>query len=205
MTSTQTVRRPAAAHLARTAGVARPALAAVPLVAPLVAPLAARLAASLLALLATLLGAACTIPTVTPGEGREAVLVRWGPPTARYALPAGAERLEYATGPFGRMTWMIDLDAGGRVVASSQVLNEAHFADFQGRAPGMSQAALLRELGTPGQRQGAGLMGGELWSWRYPTNDCLWFQVTIDTAGDKVRAAGYGIDPICDARTNDRN
>ena len=157
------------------------------------------------ALLSALLGAACSVPTVTPGEAREALLARWGQPTARYALPAGAERLEYATGPYGRMTWMIDLDARGRVVASSQVLNEAHFADFQGRAPGMSQGALLRELGTPGQRQHAGLMGGELWSWRYPTNDCLWFQVSIDIAADKVRAAGYGIDWTCDARSADRN
>ena len=84
------------------------------------------------------------------------------------------------------------------------MLNESHFADFQGRAPGMSRAALLRELGTPGERKGAGLMGGELWSWRYPTNDCLWFQVTLDTDTDQVRAAGYGIDPRCDALSGDR-
>lgn len=195
--TTQTVRRPAAlspraSSVAGAAGAARSALfSALP-------------AALLAALLAAFLGAACTVPTVTPGEAREAVLSRWGQPTARYPMSAGAERLEYATGPFGRTTWMIDVDAGGRVSAAAQVLNEAHFADFQGRAPGMSRAALLRELGTPGQRQHAGLMGGELWSWRYPTNDCLWFQVTLDTAADKVRAAGYGIDWTCDAPTADR-
>ena len=151
------------------------------------------------------LTAACAMPTVSAGEAREGVLSRWGAPTARYAMSGGAERLEYATGPFGRMTWMIDIDAGGRVTASSQVLNEAHFADFQGRAPGMSRAALLRELGRPGEVMGAGLRGGELWSWRYPTNDSLWFQVEIDTAADKVRAGGYGIDWVCDARTGERN
>jgi hypothetical protein len=157
------------------------------------------------ALAAALWVGACALPTVGTGEPRDSVLARWGPPTARYAMGGGAERLEYASGPYGRMTWMIDVDAGGRVTGASQVLNEAHFADFQGRAPGMSRAELLRELGRPGEVKGAGLMGGELWSWRYPTNDCLWFQVTLDTAADKVRAAGYGIDPRCDAATGDRH
>jgi hypothetical protein len=164
-----------------------------------------RAAQSVLAMATALLAAACAMPTVGTGEARESVLTRWGQPSARYAMTAGAERLEYASGPYGRTTWMIDIDAGGRVTAASQVLNEAHFADFQGRAPGMSRAALLRELGRPGEVTGAGLMGGELWSWRYPTNDCLWFQVTLDTAADKVRAAGYGIDRRCDAATGDRN
>lgn len=150
------------------------------------------------------LAGACGLPPLAPGQARDAVLAAWGPPTARYVLPAGAERLEYASGPFGRTTWMVDLDAGGSVTRSTQVLNEAHFAEFQGRAPGMGRAELLSTLGTPGERKGAGLMGGELWSWRYPTNDCLWFQVTLDTA-DQVRAAGYGIDPRCDAPSADRS
>ena len=153
---------------------------------------------------AALITAGCTTAPAA-GQAREAVLAAWGQPTARYPVAAGGERLEYASGPFGRVTWMVDLDAAGRVAGSTQVLNEAHFADFQGRAPGMSRDQLLRELGTPGERKGAGLMGGELWSWRYPTNDCLWFQVTIDTAADKVRAAGYGIDWRCDAGRGDRS
>ena len=147
----------------------------------------------------------CGTPPVQVGLAREAVLAGWGLPTARYAMAAGAERLEYATGPFGRTTWMIDIDAGGRVSAAQQVLNESHFAAFQARAPGLSRAELLRTLGTPGERHGAGLIGGEVWSWRYPTNDCLWFQVGIDTDADKVRDAGYGIDWRCDARSNDRS
>jgi hypothetical protein len=146
----------------------------------------------------------CGTPTPQPGQAREAVLATWGPPTARHPLTGGAERLEYASGPFGRITWMIDLDAGGRVTVARQVLNEAHFAVFQGSAPGMSRAALLRELGTPGERRGVGRFGEELWSWRYPTNDCLWFQVVLDPVADKVVSSGYGIDPACDA-PSDRN
>jgi hypothetical protein len=165
-----------------------------------------RVAAIALALAAVLF-AGCAQTPPAAGEPRDAVLARWGTPTGRHALPAGGERLEYASGPFGRTTWMIDLDAAGRVTAARQVLNEAHFAEFSeavARAPGMSRAELLRTLGTPGERRGAGLVGGEVWSWRYPTNDCLWFQVSIDTAADRVRSAGYGIDWTCDAGTGDR-
>ncbi len=157
-----------------------------------------------LAMAALWTAAGCALPPTQPGLAREAVLAAWGPPSARHVLAEGAERLEYASGPFGRTTWMLDLDTGGRLATARQVLNEAHFAEFQARAPGLSRAELLRTLGTPGDRKGAGLRGGELWSWRYPTNDCLWFQVTLDTAVDKVRDAGYGIDPRCDG-SNDRN
>jgi hypothetical protein len=148
---------------------------------------------------------ACMVAPPAPGQPRDAVFAAWGTPTARYAMPAGAERLEYATGPFGRTTWMVDVDAGGRVTGARQVLGEAHFAEFQGRAPGMSRDELLRTLGRPGERHGAGLKGGETWSWRYPTNDCLWFQVTVDTAANVVRDAGYGIDWRCDARSDSRS
>ncbi len=150
--------------------------------------------------LVALASAACAPVPPAPGEARDAVVARWGAPTARYTLPAG-ERLEYATGPFGRTTWMIDLDAGGRVTGARQVLNEAHFAAFQARAPGMSRDELLRTLGTPGERQRVGWRNDEVWSWRYPTNDCLWFQVTIDLAANTVRDAGYGIDWTCDKPT----
>jgi len=163
------------------------------------------LSTALAGLAAGALVGGCAPPMVNPGEARDAVLSRWGAPTARYAMSGGAERLEYASGPFGRTTWMIDLDAAGRVTASAQVLDTANFADFQGRAPGMSRGQLLRALGTPGEVKGAGLRGGELWSWRYPTNDCLWFQVELDTAADQVRSAGYGIDPRCDVASGDRN
>ena len=60
-------------------------------------------AAAIVAALGTALSlSGCAVPTVTSGEGREAVLARWGTPTARYRMPSGGERLEYASGPFGR-------------------------------------------------------------------------------------------------------
>jgi len=77
------------------------------------------------------------------------------------------------------------------------VLTEANFQQFQARAPGMSRDELLRTLGRPGEVKSGGRQGGEVWSWRYPTNDCLWFQSSIGPDGI-VRDGVVGIDPMCD-------
>ena len=153
-----------------------------------------------LALAAVLAGCAAAPPA--PGSAAPAVLARWGAPTARYMLAGGGERLEYASGPYGRTTWMVDIDAAGRVVQSRQVLSEAEFLALQ-QAGAVDRAELLRRIGTPGETRHGGRMGGEIWSWRYPTNDCLWFQVTLDAAG-RVGGSGYGIDPRCDAPNDAR-
>ena len=121
------------------------------------------------------LGACAPLPPA-PGLARADLIQTWGAPTARYALEAGAERLEYASGPFGRTTWMVDVDAAGRVTRARQVLNEAEFLAVQS-APVLNRHDILRWLGTPGERRPGGWAGGEVWSWRYPTNDCLWLSL----------------------------
>jgi hypothetical protein len=151
--------------------------------------------------LAVALLSGCALPPPAPGSGREDVLRTWGRPTARYGLPAG-ERLEYATGPNGRTTWMIDVDGAGRVVRSRQVLNELEFEAVQ--AASLTAEQLLHRLGTPGERRGGGYAGGQVWSWRYPTNDCLWFQASVADDG-RVTSSAYGIDPACDARDTGRD
>jgi hypothetical protein len=150
----------------------------------------------LLPLLVCLQLDACAAPVPTEGSSTQEVLKAWGPPTATYPLDGGARRLEFASGPYGRTTWMVDVDAMGRVIQSRQVLNEAAFFQVQ-LQPGLSRDALLRWLGTPGERRGA-RGGGETWSWRYPTNDCLWFQVSLG-ADALMQGASFGIDPSCDA------
>ncbi|CAD5373691.1 conserved exported hypothetical protein [Rubrivivax sp. A210] len=147
-------------------------------------------------LMLTLLLGACAVAPPPLGSGRDEVLRARGQPSARYALPGGGERLEYATGPYGRTTWMIDLDAAGRVTGARQVLSEAEFLAVQS-APGLTREALLRWIGRPGERRHGGRPGGEVWSWRYPTNDCLWFQASVTDDG-LVSSAAYGIDPRCD-------
>jgi hypothetical protein len=142
----------------------------------------------------------CAVVAPPAGTLQAEVLQRWGPPTARYTLPEGGQRLEYATGPFGKSTWMLDLDAGGpsgRLIRTQQVLTSESLQAFQGLAPGLSRNELLRALGTPGNRRGGGRQGGEVWSWRFETNECLWFQVSIGHDG-LVRDGGFYPDPACD-------
>jgi hypothetical protein len=138
-----------------------------------------------------------------PGSSQAELLQRWGSPTARYGLPDGATRLEYASGPYGRTTWMVDVDRDGRVLQSRQVLNEAEFLRVQSDTT-LTREGLLRWLGTPGERRHGGWQGGEVWSWRYPTNDCLWFQSSIAADG-RVTGSAYGIDPRCDVPTDPRS
>ena len=138
-------------------------------------------------------------PPLRAGMTESEVSEMLGRQTARYDMGQGVVRLEYAKGPMGRETFMVDMDGSGRSIAWQQVLNESHFLEFQQRGPGMPRAELLRTLGSPGQRRAGGWMGGEVWSWRYPTNDCLWFQVTLGNDG-RVRDGGYNIDPACDFR-----
>jgi hypothetical protein len=181
---------------------------------------------------------ACAVPRVSPkalqsGLSEADVQARFGTPSGRHALPGGGVRLEYATGPMGRETWMIDLDAQGRVSGWHQALEEARLHAFQARAPGLAIDELLRTLGRPAERHGVARVAGrpgEIWSWRYVTNECLWYQVSIarvDPAppGDsspfggqagqarpsgqsdsrRVVDAGFGIDPRCDMRDSSRS
>ena len=152
------------------------------------------------ALAATVLLGACgsiLAPPVLPGQTEAQVLASQGQPTGRYPLASGAQRLEYARGPAGRSTWMVDVDASGRVQSAVQVLDAAHFDQVQ---PGLPADALLRLLGRPAHRQ-AEWQGRQTWSWRYETHDCLWFRVTLTAAGLVQDGGAYMTDPACDAHT----
>jgi hypothetical protein len=156
-----------------------------------------------LAGIAVLAAAACGTyrpQDVKPGMGEAEVAALIGRPTGRYAGPNGQTRVEFATGPYGRVTWMVDLDASGKVIdAPEQVLNEAYFSWIQQNARDRDSKWLLYNLGRPSEVMRLGWIGGQVWSWRYPTFDCLWFQVTVNDDGSLRDAGGYGIDPRCDA------
>ena len=144
---------------------------------------------------------ACTSPPAVNAPVTE-VLKTWGRPTAIYALQPAGQRLEYASGPFGRTTWMVDVDAAGRVSQARQVLSEAEFFKLQS-APGLVRDDVLRWIGAPGEWRGA-RGGGQTWSWRYPTHDCLWFQLSLDPQG-LVQGSGFFVDPVCDAPNESHN
>jgi hypothetical protein len=154
-------------------------------------------------IVATTTLAACALtPPLQTGQGEAEARLRFGEPTGRHALGGGGTRLEFATGPMGRDTWMVDLDVQGRVTTWHNALDEWRLHALQQRLaqpPVMTRDELLRTLGRPGERGSGGwLAGGELWTWRYPTNDCLLFQATLGADGS-VRDAGFNIDPRCEA------
>ena len=134
-------------------------------------------------------------PVARPGQTEADVRAAMGEPTGRYALPDGQQRLEYAKGPYGRTTWMVDLDAAGRVAATRQVLTEATFAQVRN---GMTRDELLLLLGRPADKAGE-FMNRQTWSWRYPTYDCLWARVTLTAEGRVWGGASFLPDPRCDA------
>lgn len=143
--------------------------------------------------------AGCATPGLRSLEGglpEAEVIQRWGTPTARYTLPSGT-RLEYATGPGGLETWMVDLDAAGRAVLWRQVLSYRNLRAVQGQLPSMTRDELLRTLGRPGHVRSGGRQGGEVWSWRHESPFCLWFQASLNDNG-RVTDAAFAPDPICD-------
>lgn len=133
------------------------------------------------------------------GDDEAAVRRSMGAPAARHELPDGVTRLAYPRGPFGKHAYMVDLGRDGRVQSWHQALSEQAFAKV---VPGMGADELLRSFGPPGNRQVLGWQPWVVWSWRYPTYECLWFRVTLDQTQHVVEA-GYSPDPICQA-DNDR-
>lgn len=133
---------------------------------------------------------------VQPGQNETAVLATLGPPTNRYALPeAGGQRLEYARGPQGFETWMVDLDPSGRVRQVEQVLGARRFAEVK---RGMTEAQLLRLLGRPAERQRE-YMDRETFYWRYNPYECIWFAVTLSPQRRVLDSSNGLPDPRCDA------
>lgn len=145
---------------------------------------------------------ACAVPgpaQVRPGQSEAELVQALGPPLARHVSPDGFDkRLEYNRGPGGRQAWMIDVDRDGRVRQVQQVLNERQFLNVK---DGLTRAQVLALIGRPTHVAGM-WRGGQIWSWRWATNDCLWFQVAFDSRGIAQGDGSYGPDPACDV--NDR-
>ena len=144
-----------------------------------------------------LLAAACSgygPGALRPGAGTADAVAQMGPPTGRHPLPDGGERLEFARGPYGLHTYMLDFDADGRLRRTEQVLTEENFLALQ---IGMSKAEVLSRIGRPSQASYLPRQRHQLWSYRYVTPFCIWFQVSLDEA-DRVAELGHNLDPRCD-------
>jgi hypothetical protein len=160
-------------------------------------PRAIRAAAAGLLLAALVAGCAGYTPTnALTGRSAEEAAGVLGPPSARYTLPGGIQRLEFARGPYGKHTYMIDLDTAGRVARVEQVLSERNFESIR---PGDARQSVLLLLGRPSE-VGRIWRGAELWQYRYEAHVCRWFVITLEPDGGGVRDAGYLPDPACDRR-----
>ena len=152
-----------------------------------------RLAALMCVCVAVIATACSGVSLGVPYRGRseaELITVK-GPPTGRYVLPDGQQRLEFARGPQGRQTFMADVDAHGRVIEFEQVLDVRRFAMVM---PGATRDGVLRTIGQPSDR--APLRDGEVWAWRYANRYCVWYEIELDQNG-VVKSTGYKPEPGC--------
>ncbi len=133
--------------------------------------------------------------SATPGMTLDEARRVYGAPTGTYHFRDGGSRLEYATTPLGKVTYMLDFDAAGRLVRSRQVLTEDDFADIK---PGMSKDDVRLRLGPPTEYLRIPRQHLVVWNWRYAGGDCTWFQASIGDEDGKVTEAGVSQDPICD-------
>jgi hypothetical protein len=149
--------------------------------------------------LSAALGLACTTygpPSLTAGATVADATRALGAPTGEYALPGGAKRLEFARGPLGKHTYMLDFDAQGRMLNWAQVLTEAR---FNAVLRGTPKDEVLLALGRPSEQSRLGWQNQTVWSYRFETLFCRWFQVGIDEAG-RVADTAYLPDPMCEAK-----
>lgn len=149
------------------------------------------------ALLAACLLSACSSygPQSLPkGASLDASTRAMGVPTAETALPDGCRRLEYARGPFGKHTYLLDFNAQGQLQSWQQVLTEERFNTIR---KGMDASEVIALIGHSTEQRAVGWQGNKVWAYRYETPFCQWFQVGIDPQG-KVIDTSRGPDPICD-------
>jgi len=146
------------------------------------------------ALFAALLLGACATPSATdlkPGATTAEIRAKMGAEVASYPLPDGGKRLEFRGA--GARTYMVDVDASGRMTQAVQVLNTDNFRNV---VPGMSREQLLMTLGQPGNVAPGGRQGGQIWSWHFQNTQCQWFQVSVGADG---RTLGQGITALLPA------
>jgi hypothetical protein len=136
---------------------------------------------------------------LAPGSTIDQATASMGTPTGRYTLPQGEQRLEFARGPMGRHTYMLDFDANGRLLRSQQVLTEKNFLELQ---IGMDQQEVLQRIGRPGEVRFLTRQQHRLWSYRYDTPFCILYQVSIDNTG-KVAELGHNSDPMCEGNDHE--
>jgi hypothetical protein len=127
-----------------------------------------------------------------PGASADEIKAQMGTPRASYALPGGGQRLEFRGN--GERTYMLDVDAAGKLVSWTQVLNETNFRNI---VAGMTQEQVLMTLGRPDETGAFGRQRTEVWSWHFQNLQCQWFQVSFDGNGRTTGGGTMGMMPSC--------
>ncbi len=136
--------------------------------------------------------APAALPNGTPIADARA---RLAGPVAEYTLPSGGSRLEFAQGSYGREKHMLDFDASGRLVATTQVLTEANLNRM---VPGTPRNEVRLQLGRPAAVIAVPRQKLQVWNYRFAGGDCVWFQISISDVTQRVTEASTGLDPACD-------
>jgi hypothetical protein len=149
-------------------------------------PFLTRRLTALSALVLSLVLGGCAVPVnIAPGTPAGQVVAALGQPTARYPLPDGGQRLQYAQ---VRSVYNIDLDAQQRTVRVEQALSEALFP--QRIVPDhWTRDDALREYGPPMRIMQVRNFNGSIWVWRYydPLGQPYLLYINIDR-GNVVRS-----------------
>jgi hypothetical protein len=134
------------------------------------------LRSALLALAAPLLalvGCDAGISQLKPGVSTAADVQRvLGKPTFEWKQPDGSFTWEFARGPEGVVTYMVDVGPDSVMRAIRQVLADAEFAKIQ---PGMPDDAVRRLVGRPGVTTPFPNLQEVVWSWKYEVGTEHWF------------------------------
>ncbi|MDQ0611362.1 hypothetical protein QFZ83_005533 [Variovorax sp. W1I1] len=136
-----------------------------------------------LAVLAAIAGCANEPTRIQPGTTAAETLQRLGAPTGRYPLNNGGERLQYSRMPAGFEVTDIDVDASGKVVSVTQVLNEARFG-YDIKVDQWRQNDVMAFYGRPYQIDRVSSFDGTVWTWRYKAvNERRMLYIYIDPTG----------------------
>lgn len=127
------------------------------------------------------------------GLSRDETIAALGKPNPMPAELHAAERLDFPRGPFGKHTYSVYFDELGRVSGFRQLLTDENFEKI---IPGMDAAEVIHLIGISKDTFLLGRDRGYVWSYRYDTPLCRWFQIEF-TLENKVRSAGYSKPPEC--------
>jgi len=127
-----------------------------------------------------------------PGASADEIRAQMGTPRATYALPGGGQRLEFrGSGP---RTFMLDVDASGKLLAWTQVLNDTNFRNI---VAGMTGEQVLMTLGQPDDISVVGRQRTEVWSYNFQNVECQWFQVPFGSDGRTLSGGVRAMTPAC--------